>query len=107
MAEQLSLFGDENTLFNTGLQQLFEMDFVGCLETLKRYRKMFPWGRDTSEEIVICEFWLEKLENTNRDNLKPAEAERRYHLWLEFEEAFGHPWPEQSIERENLGSSFE
>ena len=57
MAEQLSLFGDENTLFNTGLQQLLEMDFGGCLETLERYRKMFPWGRDTGKEMVIL-VWL-------------------------------------------------
>lgn len=100
MAEQLSLFGDENTLFNTGLQQLFEMDFARCLETLGRYRKLFPWGRDPSKEIAISEFWLERLQSANRANVQPAEAERRYHLWLEFEETFGHPWPEKSLERD-------
>ena len=99
MPEQLSLFGDENTLFNTGVQQLFEMDFGGCVETLTRYFKLFPWGREPGKEISISEFWLENLGSGNRAEIDSAEAERRYFLWLEFEEAFGHPWPENSIER--------
>jgi tetratricopeptide (TPR) repeat protein len=99
MPEQLSLFGDENTLFNTGVQQLFEMDFRGCVETLTRYFKLFPWGREPSKEISISEFWLENLGSGNRAEIDPVEAERRYLLWLEFEEAFGHPWPGNSIER--------
>jgi tetratricopeptide (TPR) repeat protein len=99
MSEQLSLFGDENTLFNTGMQQLFTMDFAGCIETLKRYFKLFPWGREPSKEISISEFWQKKLGSGNRADIDPAEAERRYLLWLEFEEAFGHPWPENSLER--------
>lgn len=61
MPEQLSLFGDENTLFNTGVKQLFEMDFGGCVETLARYFKLFPWGRKPEKEISISEFWLENL----------------------------------------------
>jgi len=100
MAEQLSLFGDENTLFNTGLEQFFEMDFGRCLETLGRYRKLFPWGRDTGKAIAISKFWLEKLGSADRINIEPAEAERRHHLWLEFEETFGHSRREDSIERD-------
>jgi tetratricopeptide (TPR) repeat protein len=99
MSEQLSLFSDENTLFNTGLQQLFEMDFRGCLETLERYFRLFPWGRETSKEILISKFWLEKLGTENEAIMEPAEAERRYLLWLEFEKTFGYPWSEKKIER--------
>jgi tetratricopeptide (TPR) repeat protein len=100
VSEQLSLFGDENILFNTGLQQLLEMDFSGSIETLERYSRLFPWGREPDREISISKFWLEKLGSGNRADINPAEAERRYLLWLEFEEAFGHPWKDDSIERD-------
>jgi tetratricopeptide (TPR) repeat protein len=100
MTEQLSLFGDENTLFNLGIQRLLEMDFRACLETLERYRKLFPWGQNVSQETAMCEFWLMKLPGAAWTEIDAVEAERRYGLWLEFEEAFGFPWPEESIERQ-------
>jgi tetratricopeptide (TPR) repeat protein len=98
MTEQLSLFGDENTLFNTGVQRLLDMDFRGCLETLERYRKLFPWGQNVRQEMAMAEFWLEKLNQAKWTEIDSAEAERRYRLWLEFEEASGFSWPEESIE---------
>ena len=100
MTEQLSLFGDENTLFNLGIQRLLEMDFSGCLATLERYRKLFPWGQNTRQETAMAEFWLTKLPGATWTEINPVEAERRYRFWLEFEEAFGFPWPEESIERQ-------
>ena len=105
--EQLTLFGEENTLFNAGVLQLLEMDFSGCLETLERYARLFPWGQDTSRKMAVAGFWLERLGRANWTDLDAADTERRYQLWPEFEETFDHPLPEQSIERENLGSSFE
>lgn len=98
MTEQLSLFGDENTLFNLGIQRLLEMDFGGCLETLERYRKLFPWGQNVRQETAMAEFWLTKLRGVTWTEINPVEAERRYRFWLEFEEAFGFPWAEESIE---------
>ena len=98
MTKQLSLFGDENTLFNLGIQRLLEMDFSGCLETLERYRKLFPWGQNVGQEMRMAEFWLTKLQGVTWTEINSVEAERRYKFWLEFEEAFGFPWPEESIE---------
>jgi tetratricopeptide (TPR) repeat protein len=99
MSEQLSLFGEENTLFNEGIEKLREMDFTGCMETLDRYHKLFPWGRDISREMSTAQFWLEKLGSTYWADIEAAEAEKRYQFWLEFEETFYYPWPEKSIER--------
>jgi tetratricopeptide (TPR) repeat protein len=98
MTEQLSLFGDENTLFSLGIQCLLEMDFGRCLETLERYGKLFPWGQNVRQERAMAEFWLTKLRGATWTEIDPVEVERRYSLWLEFEEAFGFPWPEESIE---------
>ncbi len=56
MSEQLSLFGEENTLFNEGIEKLREMAFTGCMETLDRYHKLFPWGRDVSQEMAMAQF---------------------------------------------------
>ncbi len=100
MVEQLSLFGDENTLYNTGLQHLLEMDFGRCVETLKRYARLFPWGRDPVKEIAIGRFWQEKLEMARWTAIVPHEAERRYNLWLQFEQLFGYPRSRESIERQ-------
>jgi tetratricopeptide (TPR) repeat protein len=99
MSEQLSLFGEENTLFNEGIEKLLEMDFIGCMETLDRYHKLFPWGRDISREMSTAQFWLEKLGSTYLADIEANEAEKRYQFWLEFEETFDYPWPEKSIER--------
>ena len=98
MAEQLSLFGEENTLFNVGVKQLLDMDFDGCLETLDHYRKLFSWGRDVSTEVQVATFWKSKLDQVARTPIDPAEAERRYRSWVEFEEFFGYPWRRDSIE---------
>jgi tetratricopeptide (TPR) repeat protein len=100
MTEQLSLFGDENTLFNTGVQRFLDMDFGGCLETLQRYHKLFPWGQNARQETAMAEFWLTKLGGATWIEIDFAEVERRFRLWLEFEEAFGFPWAEESIERQ-------
>jgi len=97
--QQLSLFGEENTLFNEGIQKLIEMDFTGCLETLARYDKLFPWGQDVNREMAVAQFWSEKLEGESWADIDAAGAEKRYHFWLEFEETFDYPWPEKSIER--------
>jgi tetratricopeptide (TPR) repeat protein len=98
MSEQLSLFGDENTLYNTGLGQLLALDYSRSLETLSRYHKLFPWGRDVSRDMAIAGFWLEKLGRADRTDMDATEAERRYRLWLEFEETFGYPWGEDRFE---------
>jgi tetratricopeptide (TPR) repeat protein len=100
MPEQLSLFGEENTVFNSGVQQLLAMDFTGCLETLERYRKLYPWGRDVGRELQVASFWKERQDQLNSLRIDAVEAERRYCLWLEFEEAFGHPWRRGSIEEQ-------
>jgi hypothetical protein len=46
MTGQVSLFGDENKLFDTRVQRFLDRDFGGCLETLERYQKLFPWGQN-------------------------------------------------------------
>jgi tetratricopeptide (TPR) repeat protein len=100
MAEQLSLFVEENILFNTGIQQLLEMDFSSCLETLEHYRKLFPWGRDVSREVAVASFWKERLDQTAWTRVEPHEIERRYQVWLEFEDTFARPWKRGSIEEQ-------
>jgi len=100
MAEQLSLFGEENTLFNGAVQRLLEMDFSGCLERLERYRKLFPWGREVRREAAVAAFWRERLGGAVWERIDSAEVERRYGLWLDFEKAFGCPWPEDNIEQQ-------
>lgn len=99
MSEQLSLFGEENTVFNEGIQKLLKMDFTGCLETLERYYKLFPWGRDVSQEMAMAQFWSEKLGKTNWTDIEANEAEKLYHFWLEFEKTFNYPWMLEGIER--------
>jgi tetratricopeptide (TPR) repeat protein len=98
MSEQLSLFGDENTLFDSGVQQLLDMDFDGCLKTLDRYEKLFPWGRDVSSITEAASFLGQRLKDLNWQGIDPHEAERIYHIWLEFERAFGCPWEKDSVE---------
>jgi tetratricopeptide (TPR) repeat protein len=100
MAEQLGLFGEENILFNTGIQQLLDMDFGGCLETLEHYRRLFPWGRDVSHEVEVAAFWKERLDQTAWTRVEPFEVERLYQVWLEFEDTFAHPWKRGSIEEQ-------
>ena len=99
MNEQLSLFIEENTLFNGGVQQLMDMDFKGCIKTLEYYRKLYPWGRSVDRERDMCLFWIERLGETAALHCDPEEGERRYRAWLEFEEIFGYPWPDHGIER--------
>jgi len=98
MAEQLSLFAEENTLFNIGTQRLLKLDFAGCLETLGRYRKLYPWGRDVSSVIEMASFFGTKLVKETGRAVDPKEGERRYRIWREFEAAFGYPWRTDSIE---------
>jgi len=98
MAEQLSLFVEENTLFNSGTEQLLDMDFTGCKKTFQSYARLFSWGRDVSQEMGMAEFWIERLGEKNWDHVEETEALRIYEIWLEFEERFGHPWPEYGIE---------
>jgi len=98
MNEQLSLFVEENTLFNNGVQQLLDMDFKGCMDTLEHYRRLYPWGRSVERERDMCLFWIERVGETTAGHGDPAEAERRYRAWLEFEERFGYPWPDHGIE---------
>jgi tetratricopeptide (TPR) repeat protein len=99
MHEQLSLFMEENTLFNRGVQQLLDMDFKGCIKTLEHYEEIYPWGHSVKREKEMCNFWLERLGETTEFSGDPVEAERRYHLWLAFEEMFGYPWPDHGVER--------
>lgn len=106
MPEQLSLFGEENTLLNRGIQRLIEMDFSGCLETLERYGQLFPWGQNVSREIALAVFWRDRLGAATWERIDAAEVERRYGLWLEFEEAFGFPWAEDAIEQKAQVSYF-
>lgn len=76
------------------------MDFSGSLETLDRYRKLFPWGRDVSHEVKLAEYWRRRLGSSGaRAPLDAARVEERYRLWLEFEESHG-PWQEGSLEEQ-------
>jgi tetratricopeptide (TPR) repeat protein len=97
MPEQLSLFAEENVTFNTGIQQLLGLDFAGCLETLGRYRKLFPWGWDVSSEVGMATFLHARLADANWVSVDPVEARKRYQVWQEFERAFGYPWKTGSI----------
>jgi len=99
MSEQLSLFGEENTLFNKGIQRLLRMDFTGCLETMDRYHKLFPWGRDVKQEMTMAQFWLEKFGRMDCNEIEAIEAEKLYNFWLEFEDTFDYQWPLEGIER--------
>jgi hypothetical protein len=92
MMEQLGLFGDENTLFNTGVQRFLDMDFGGCLDTLERYHKLSPWGQNARQETAMAEFWLTKLGGATWIEIDFAEAERRFRLWLEFGEPTALEW---------------
>lgn len=98
MPEQLSLFAEENTLFNVGIQRLLEMDFAGCLEVLGRYRKLFPWGRDVSCAMEMTSFLNTRLVKETRVAIDQEEGERRYQIWQEFEAAFDYPWRPGSLE---------
>ncbi len=98
MPQQLSLFGEENTLFNTGVQRLLEMDFAGCIKTLQRYRRFFPGGQDVGHILEVASFLGRELGKVTWTGIDPVEAERRYQIWLEFEASFGHPWGPDSIE---------
>ncbi|UCG11349.1 MAG: hypothetical protein JSU72_12445 [Deltaproteobacteria bacterium] len=100
MTEQLSLFGEENTLFNAGVKQLLDMDFDGGLQTLERYGKLFPWGREVRTEVEIATFWKSKLDQVVWTPIDPMEAERLYRIWVEFERTFNYPWREDSIEEQ-------
>ncbi|MEW6664410.1 MAG: hypothetical protein AB1512_04210 [Thermodesulfobacteriota bacterium] len=99
MNEQLSLFVDENTLFNKALERLLDMDFKGCMESLAHYARLYPWGRSIERERDMCVFWLDCLGERPADEWGPEEAERRYRVWLKFEERFGYPWPDHEIEK--------
>lgn len=98
MDEQLSLFLEENVLFNTGTRQLLDFDFTGCLETLQRYRRLYPRGKDAGREMAMAEFWIARLGEADWVCIDGAEAERRAGMWFVFEENFGYPWPEYSFE---------
>ena len=97
MTEQLSLFAEENVTFNTGVQQLLDLDFAGCLETLEHYRDSFPWARDVSFEIEMASFLHVRLADANWGAINPQEAEKRCQIWQEFQTAFGYPWNPDSI----------
>jgi hypothetical protein len=99
MDEQLSLFLEENTLFNGAIQDLLNLEFRRCQETLQRYRRLYPRGKRVSREMAMAEFWIEKLGEIDWDCFDGAEAERRVRIWLEFEDRFGLPWPEHSFEK--------
>ena len=100
VAEQLSLFGEESTLFNTAVRRLLEMEFDRCLEVLERYRKLFPWGRKVETEVEVAKFWKSKLDQVGWAQISPAEAERRYEVWVKFEETFDYPWRKDSIKEQ-------
>jgi tetratricopeptide (TPR) repeat protein len=106
MTEQLSLFGEENTVYNTGVMQLLELDFTACRETLERYARLFPWGRDVGHELRIVEFWEGRIERVNWAAFNPEEAEKVYRVWVEFESCFGGPWDPGSFESKLRFSCF-
>jgi tetratricopeptide (TPR) repeat protein len=99
MDEQLSLFIEENTLFNASIQHLLNLEFKKCPESLQRYRRLYPRGKKIGREMAMAEFWINKLGEINWDPVDGAEAERRVGIWLEFEDQFGYPWPEHSFEK--------
>jgi tetratricopeptide (TPR) repeat protein len=49
--------------------------------------------------MAMAQFWSEKLGSTDWTDIEATDAEKRYHFWLEFEETFDYPWPEEGIER--------
>ncbi|MBW2058061.1 MAG: tetratricopeptide repeat protein [Deltaproteobacteria bacterium] len=105
MPEQLGLFTEENTLFNTATQQILDMDFSGCLESLVLYQKRFPWGRDVGPIIEIASFLSVRLAKESRGAMGPEEVEGRYQVWQEFETAFGYPWQAGSFQ-ERLQTNY-
>ncbi|MBW1736002.1 MAG: hypothetical protein JRJ69_00285 [Deltaproteobacteria bacterium] len=100
MEEQLSLFGDENTLFNVAVGQLLEMNFDGCLKTLDHYRRMFPWGRNVNREMELAGFWKERIRDVDWSMIDLPGAGRLYKVWTEFEETFDYPWRPKSLEEQ-------
>jgi tetratricopeptide (TPR) repeat protein len=98
MFEQLGLFGEENTVYNEGIEHLLEFRFSLALDKLRDYSRFFPWAREVLREIEMAGFWMERL---GRDEWDPSLEEdplRVYGLWLEFENAFGYPWEGHRVE---------
>jgi hypothetical protein len=48
----------------------------------------------------VAKFWKSKLDQVGWAQVNPAEAERRYRVWVEFEETFGYPWRKDSIKEQ-------
>jgi tetratricopeptide (TPR) repeat protein len=85
-------------LYNTGIQRLLGLDFAGCLETMDRYQRLFPWGQTISSVMEMARFLNENLAGETSTAITPKEAGRRYEIWREFERAFGYPWKRDAIE---------
>ena len=99
MEQQLSLFIEENTLINTAHQQLLRLEFRSSRKKLQSYQRLYPCGKSVGREIAIAEFWIEKLGDAEWDAIAGDETEKRVELWLAFEDQFGYPWAENSLEQ--------
>lgn len=106
MQEQLDLFGDENTLYNTAVQNLLEMRFAVAAETLREYSGFFPWAKDVERELQTATFWMERLGVDTWEPSLEDDPEAVYKVWLQFEKAFEYPWGEQRVEHKLQTSVF-
>ena len=98
MAEQLNLFGGENTTYNTAMGHLLDLRFAEAVTAFMGYARSFPWGRMVDREIAMAEFWRTRIGAGAWDPVRAEDPEAVLRLWLEFEEAFGHPWNRDGME---------
>jgi len=54
VAEQLSLFGEENTTYNTAMGHLLDLRFAPAMTAFTDYARFFPWGRVVDREIAMA-----------------------------------------------------
>jgi tetratricopeptide (TPR) repeat protein len=98
VAEQLSLFGGENTAYNRAMGHLLDLRFAEAVTAFMGYARSFPWGRGVDREIAMAEFWMTRTGAGAWNPARAEDPEAVLRLWLEFEEAFGHPWDRDGME---------
>jgi len=96
--EQLSLFGEENTTYNTAMGDLLDLRFAAAIKAFMDYARFFPWARGVDREIAMARFWMDRTGFDARDGVLEADPEGVLGLWLEFESTFGYPWDRDGVE---------
>ncbi len=98
MPEQLRLFGEENTTYNTALEHLLNLRFAEAVAAFTDYSRFFPWATGVDREIAMAEFWMTRTGAGAWDPARVEDPERVLRLWLEFEGAFEYPWNRDGVE---------